>query len=91
MAPQTNETPLAGEASKAKNQTTDAAILPHGSTNEKRFATLAARYALAGHCLLRTQPGDGLAPLYATHWGLIRLLASLDAAEAFLVQIGGAQ
>lgn len=56
---------------------------------EKRFATLAARYALAGHSLIRSQPGEGLAPYYCTRWGYLRPLQSLDGAEQFLEQIAG--
>lgn len=58
---------------------------------DKRFATLAAKFALAGHALVKAQPGDGTAPFYATRWGLIRPLESLDEAEAFLRRAGGAQ
>lgn len=68
----------------------DAAILAQSPQDAKRFATLAAQYALAGHALVRSQPGDGSAPFYATRWGLILPLDDLDAAEAFLRRTGGA-
>ncbi|MFT4195004.1 hypothetical protein [Ottowia sp.] len=55
----------------------------------KRFATLAARYALAGHGLIRTYPTDKGAPYIAMRWGFLRPLASLDAVEEFLNLIGG--
>jgi hypothetical protein len=58
---------------------------------EKRFATLAARYALAGHALIRSNPQDGHVSFYCTQWGFIKPLANLDAAERFLSQIGGAR
>lgn len=60
------------------------------SVEEKRFATLAAHFALAGHALLRATPGDTRAPFYVMRWGWLKPLASLDAAEAFLSEIGGA-
>ena len=56
---------------------------------EKRFATLAARYALTGHSLLRSQPGEGQAPYYCTRWGYLRPLQGLDSAEQLLEQIAG--
>lgn len=70
---------------------TQAHILAAQHAEEKRFAMLAAQFALAGHALIKTQPGRGSAPLYATRWGLIKPLASLDAAARFLREIGGAQ
>lgn len=60
------------------------------SADEKRFATLAARFALTGHALLRATPGDTRSPFYVMRWGWLKPLASLDAAEAFLSEIGGA-
>lgn len=57
---------------------------------DKEFASLAAQFALAGHALIRNEPGDGLAPFVATRWGWIRPLASLDEARDFLRKIGGA-
>lgn len=58
---------------------------------EKKFATLAAEYALAGHPLVRKIGADGKASYFCTCWGLIKRLANLEAARAFLAQIGGAQ
>jgi len=58
-------------------------------TEDKRFATLAAQYALAGHSLVRAQPGDGQAPYYCARWGWIRPVHSLDHAEQLLEQITG--
>lgn len=58
-------------------------------TEEKRFATVAAQYALAGHSLVRTQPGDGPAPYYCARWGWIRPVNSLEHAEQLLEQITG--
>ena len=56
----------------------------------KAFATLAARFALAGHTLTRSDPADGAVLYYAGRWGLSRALHDLDAAAQFLTQIGGA-
>ncbi|GEM_PF-918438 len=58
-------------------------------TEDKRFATLAAQYALAGHSLVRAQPGGGQSPYYCARWGWIRPVHSLDHAEQLLEQITG--
>jgi hydrogenase/urease accessory protein HupE len=60
-------------------------------TEEKRFATLAAQYALAGHALIRSKEGDGQAPYYCTRWGFIRPVQGLDHAEQLLEQMTGKQ
>lgn len=57
----------------------------------KEFATLRATFALLGHALCRTESKDGPVSYYATRWGLVRHLASLDEAKLFLKQIGGAK
>jgi hypothetical protein len=63
---------------------------PNGANpDEKRFATLAAQYALAGHALIRCNPKDGAAAFYCARWGFLKPLADLDAAERFLTKIGG--
>jgi hypothetical protein len=54
----------------------------------KAFAMLAARFALAGHTLTRSNPADGAAMYYAGRWGLSRALPDLQAAAHFLAQIG---
>ena len=56
----------------------------------KAFANLAARFALVGHSLTRSNPADGAVIYYAGPWGLSRALPDLQAAAQFLVQIGGA-
>ena len=60
-----------------------------GQREGKAFATLAARFALAGHTLTRSNPADGAVMYYAGRWGLSRALPDLDAAAQFLVTIGG--
>lgn len=56
---------------------------------EKRFATLAAQFALSGHALIKAKPDDQQAAFYCARWGWIKPLASLDAAERLLRKIGG--
>ena len=55
----------------------------------KAFARLAARFALAGHNLTRSNPADGAVMYHAGRGGLSRSLPDLQAAAHFLVQIGG--
>ena len=56
---------------------------------EKQFTTLQARFALVGHALHRSQPANRPVSYYATRWGLVRYLHSLEEAHQFLSQIGG--
>ena len=58
--------------------------------DHKIFATLAARFAMVGHVLVQSNPAHGPVSYYATRWGMAKMLPNLDAAEAFLIQIGGA-
>ena len=62
---------------------------PTGQREGKAFATLAARFALAGHTLTHSNPAEGAVLYYAGRWGLSRTLHDLDAAAQFLMQIGG--
>jgi hypothetical protein len=57
----------------------------------KSWATLAARAALAGWQLWRTDPGDGAQRFFAGRWGLVRTLADLDEVERFLEHVGAAR
>ena len=61
---------------------------PTAAHEGKAFATLAARFALAGHTLTRSNSADGAAMYYAGRWGLSRALPDLQAAAHFLAQIG---
>ena len=70
--------------------TTNDLNFPTGQREGKAFATLAARFALAGHTLTRSNPADGAVLYYAGRWGLSRALHDLDAAAQFLTQIGSA-
>ena len=64
-------------------------ILTATDTTSKQFKTLAARFALAGPVLVENNPAHGPVSYYATRWGMAKILPDLDAAEAFLIQIGG--
>ena len=60
-----------------------------GADDGARFATLAARLALAGWALSRTDAGDGPVTYYATRWGMATPeLASLVAVAAFADRVG---
>ncbi|CAN5154328.1 hypothetical protein BH10PSE16_BH10PSE16_43250 [soil metagenome] len=61
------------------------------TTQAKRFATLQAQFALHGHTLHQSGPGDGPGPVsyLAEKWGMARHLPTLDDAEQFLIQVGG--
>ena len=69
---------------------TDRQMVANPAVADKAFATLAARFALAGHTLTRSNPADGALMYYAGRWGMSRALPHLQAAEQFLGQIGGA-
>lgn len=58
----------------------------------KTFATLAAHFALVGYALIKGDPAiDGQAPYFAARWGIgAQPLASLEAADAYLVGLLGA-
>ena len=72
-----------------QTDTTNDLNFPTGQREGKAFASLAARFALAGHTLTRSDPADGAVLYYAGRWGLSRALHDLDAAAQFLTQIGG--
>ena len=67
---------------------TDRQIVAAADDTDKRFAELAARFAVAGHTLTRSNPANGAALYYAGRWALSRALPDLQAAH-FLAQIGG--
>lgn len=72
-----------------QNDTTNGVDFPTAAHEGKAFATLAARFALAGHTLTRSSPTDGAAMYYAGRWGMSRALPDLQAVSHFLAQIGG--
>ena len=69
--------------------TTNDLNFPTGQREGKAFAILAARFALAGHTLTRSNPADGAGLYFAARWGMSRALPDLQAAAHFLTQIGG--
>ena len=60
-------------------------------TEAKRFTTLQAQFALQGHTLHQSGPGDGPGPVsyMAERWGMVRYLPTLEDADKFLAQIVG--
>ena len=56
-------------------------------TEAERFALLKVQFAKHGHTLHPSSLNDG--GYLATRWGMARPLPTLDAAEAFLTQVGG--
>ena len=70
------------------SNTTQAALLGEA----QRFAQLKAEFTKHGHTLHQSGPGDGPGPVsyLAERWGLARHLLTLEDAERFLKQIGGA-
>ena len=75
--------------SKGLAADTTGAYFPTTAHDGKAFASLAARFALAGHTLSRSNPADGAGLYYAARWGMSRALPDLQAAAHFLAQIGG--
>ena len=56
----------------------------------KAFAALAARFALTGHALTRSNPAGDAVIYHVGRWGQSHAVPDLQAAELFLAQIGGA-
>lgn len=83
-APQKSEAPLAGGAI-AEEDAEEASILTMSDDARKRFATLQARFAMAG-LSLSAVPHVGEVPgtFQAARWGLVKPLATLDDAERWL-------
>lgn len=75
--------------SKGLATDTTGADFPTAAHEGKAFASLAARFALAGYTLTRSNPADGASMYYAARWGMSRALHGLQAAAHFLTQIGG--
>ena len=63
---------------------------PTAERPDKAFQNLRAQFALQGHTLRRTESKDGAVSYFATRWGLVRYLPTMEAAQRFLVHIGGA-
>ena len=69
--------------------TTNDLNFPTSERQHKVFSTLVAGFALKGHTLQRTESKDGAVTYFATRWGLVRYLPTLEAAQRFYAQIGG--
>ena len=60
---------------------------PTGQRGGKAFATLAARFALLGYQLTRTDPTDGPASYYAARYGLVRSVPTLSDAQRLIAHL----
>lgn len=89
MTHSTNE--KAADAIKGITTDTDNDLnFPTAERQHKAFSTLVAAFALMGYSLQRTDAHDGPVTYFTTRWGLVRCLPSLDDAQSYLAQIGGA-
>lgn len=59
--------------------------------DRKAWATLAARAALNGWQLWRTDAGDGPQRFIAARWGMTRVMADVAELEQFLDHVGAAR
>ena len=78
-------------ATGAFDDTTNDLNFPTAERQHKVFSTLVAGFALKGYSLQRTSADDGPVSYFTTRWGLVRCLRSLDDAQCYLAQIGGAR
>ena len=60
---------------------------PTGQRGGKAFATLAARFALGGYQLTRTDPHDGPVSYHLTRYGLVQHLPTLCDAQRLIEQL----
>ena len=67
--------------------TTNDLDYPTGQRGGKAFATLAARFALTGYQLTRTDPYDGPVSYHAARYGLVRCLPMLGDAQHLLAHL----
>ena len=67
--------------------TTNDLDYPTGQRGGKAFATMKARFALAGYQLTRTDPDDGPASYHAARYGLVRCLPALCDAQRLLADL----
>ena len=61
------------------------------TTEQKRFTTLQAKFALHGHTLYQSGLGDGPGPVsyLAERWLMLRYLPTLEDADRFLLKVSG--
>ena len=69
-----------------QNATTNDLDFPTGKRQGKAFETLAARFAMTGHTLTRSNPADGPVIYFVGRWGWQQALPDLEAAERFLIK-----
>ena len=79
-----------GSVNYPAGHTDTSIVLETSGPCDKVFATLRAQFALRGHALHRTSSVDGAAAYFAERWGQVRYLPTVEDAQRFLVQIGGA-
>lgn len=86
MAPENEKGLGVCSTEPTKTHTTDpAAIVSEGATDSKRFMTLAAQAAIAGHTLRRVPSGFVL-----SRWTYSKHAADLDTIEVLLRRMGAA-
>jgi hypothetical protein len=90
IEPHKNENPLGGGLSGATAKKHATNVTPKFD-DAKAFASLQAKFAIAGHTLYRTVNPDGTILYLAWKWGYFRELKNLEAVAAFLAMIGGVQ
>ena len=89
MSHATNEKTRGCDPVAFQNDATNDLIFSTRQREGKAFTTLAARFALAGHTLTRSNPADGVVLYYAGCWGQTRELTDLDAAASWLDHVTG--
>ena len=70
-----------------KNVVNERAFSDLDQIEAKRFSTLQAEYALAGHALMRNEAGDQQSSYLATRWGHAKPLRDLEEAAEFLARL----
>ncbi len=70
------------------NQQTNGLYFATGHRECKAYTTRAARLAIVGHTLVRSNPADGAVLYFVGRWGYVKTCASLDAVAQFAAQIG---
>jgi len=78
-------------AEESKKSVSSVSIAERTGKHRKRLAMLRARAALAGVILYATDGDHGRAAFIVSRWALTRQLDSLDAVEAWLNFVTGAQ
>lgn len=85
FAANTKKNAAGAKAATAADSRNYTATVNQSAAEEKRFATLRAQFALAGHSLHKSELGG----YFSQRWAMVRDLPTLDDAQAFLDRIGG--